>query len=255
MNETLANEFLWRHSKRWVLMSASFLPIHIEAKRLGIPMDEVEYKLLPSTFAPERRPIHIWPTCSLTGKTMDEEIPKLINGRDLVDERGKPYHIQGIKEIVDSHVGVKGLIHGVSYKLSRAIMDLTDNPRLITHQAHNRLDVLQEFMESTKDDVLVSPSMDRGVSLEADLCRFIIVAKAPFLYLGDKIVAKRVYSSKIGKEWYAATMLTTVLQATGRGMRSADDFCEMYILDDQFKRVYNQKMTFLPKWWRDAIAW
>jgi Rad3-related DNA helicase len=240
INEALAEEFLWRHSSRWVLMSASFLPIHIEAKRLGIPMDQVDYKLLPSTFPVERRPIYIESTANLTGKTMDVEVPKLC---------------ERIKEIVNDHPKVKGLIHGVSYKLSRTIMDLVDNPRLIIHASHNRQDVLEEFMESDKPLVLVSPSMERGVSFQADYCRFIIVAKAPFLYLGDKIVAKRVFSSKIGKEWYAATMLTTVLQATGRGMRSADDFCENYILDEQFKRVFHQKMSYLPAWWKEAIAW
>lgn len=240
INEALAQEFLWRHSSRWVLMSASFLPIHIEAKRLGIPMDQVDYKLLPSTFPVERRPIYIESAANLTGKTMDEEIPKLC---------------KRVKEIVDDHPKVKGLIHGVSYKLSRAILDRVADPRLIIHDSQNRQNVLQEFMESDKPLVLISPSMERGVSLQADLCRFIIVAKAPFLYLGDKIVAKRVFSSKIGKEWYAATMLTTVLQATGRGMRSADDFCENYILDDQFKRVFHQKMSYLPAWWKEAVAW
>jgi Rad3-related DNA helicase len=50
-------------------------------------------------------------------------------------------------------------------------------------------------------------------------------------------------------------MLLTVLQATGRGMRSADDFCESYILDAQFKRVYEQKPMFLPMWWRESVSW
>jgi Rad3-related DNA helicase len=240
MNEALAEQFLWRHAKKWVLMSASFLPVHLEARRLGIPMDEVDYKCLPSTFPIERRPIHVESAANLTGKTMDIETPKLC---------------ARIKEIVDERPKVKGLIHGVSYKLSQNIMNMVGDKRLIIHNSSNRIDVLTEFMESKEPLVLVSPSMERGVSLEADLCRFIIVAKAPFLYLGDKIVAKRVYSSKMGKEWYAATMLTTVLQATGRGMRSADDYCENFILDEQFMRVFHQKPGYLPMWWREAVLW
>lgn len=240
MNEVLAEEFLWHHAKKWVLMSASFLPVHLETKRLGIPMEDVAYKCLPSTFPIERRPIHVESVANLTGKTMEAETPKLC---------------VRIKEIVDTHPTVKGLIHGVSYKLSRDIMVRVNDKRLIIHDSNNRMDVLTEFVESKQPLVLVSPSMERGISLEADLCRFIIVAKAPFLYLGDKIVAKRVYSSKMGSEWYAAVMLTTVLQATGRGMRSEDDFCENYILDEQFMRVFQQKPNYLPLWWREAVAW
>jgi ATP-dependent DNA helicase DinG len=236
----LAEAFIWRHATRWVLMSASFLPIHLEAKRLGIPLDEIDYKLLPSTFPVSRRPIHIDPVANLTGKTMDAEVPKLVSR---------------IKEIVTTHPTSKGLIHGVSYKLSQAIINGVDSPRLLIHNSTNRQETLSLFMESEQPYVLVSPSMERGISLEMDLCRFIIVAKAPFAYLGDKIVSARVYGSQLGREWYSATMLLTVLQATGRGMRSADDFCESYILDAQFKRVYEQKPMFLPMWWRESVSW
>lgn len=240
LNEELAYEYLWKHSSKWCLMSASFLPIHLEAKRLGIPMDEVDYKILPSTFPPERRPIHVWPVANLTGKTMDVETPKLV---------------KVVKEIVDSHPNVKGLIHGVSYKLSTAIYNGLNSHRILIHDSSNRQETLDRFMTSDEPLVLISPSMERGVSLEMDLCRFIIVAKAPFLYLGDRIVAARVYGSKIGNAWYAATMLASVLQMTGRGMRSDQDFCESYILDEQFQRVLQKHPKFLPDWWKEAIEW
>lgn len=236
----LAEAFIWRHAKRWVLMSASFLPIHLECKRLGIPMDDVDYLCLPSTFPIERRPIHVESVANMTAKTVVKETPKLISR---------------IRQIVDSHPAEKGLIHAVSYKLANAIIEGMDSPRLITHNSTNRQDVLNMFMESDQPLVLVSPSMERGVSFEMDLCRWIIVAKAPFLYLGDRIVAARVYGSRLGNEWYAASMLLTVLQMCGRAMRSEDDFCESYILDAQFKRVYEKKPLYLPGWWKDAVEW
>ncbi len=238
LTESLAEEFVWRHASRWVLMSATFLPIHLEAKRLGIPMEDVDYKCLPSTFPIERRPIHIESVCDLTAKTMDIEIPKLVSR---------------ISEIIASHPTEKGLLHAVSYKLANAIISGVGSPRLITHNSTNRQDVLKTFMDSDQPLVLVSPSMERGISLEMDLCRFIIVCKAPFLYLGDKIVAARIHSFRLGQEWYTATMLLTVLQATGRGMRSIDDFCKTYILDNQFKKVLLAKPSYLPSWWRNAL--
>jgi ATP-dependent DNA helicase DinG len=240
LTQDLSEKFMWCHAKQWVLMSASFLPIHLECKRLGIPLDETSYMLVPSTFPVSRRPIHVESAANLTSKTMEEETPKLITR---------------IAEIVNSHPNDKGLIHAVSYKLANQIIAGVNSPRIITHNSKDRQEVLTKFMESDSPLVLISPSMDRGISLEMDLCRFIIVAKAPFLYLGDKIVAARVYSSKMGSEWYAATMLTTVLQMCGRGMRSEDDFCVAYILDTQFQRTLHSKPNYLPAWWRDAISW
>ena len=240
LTQDLAEKFMWCHAKQWVLMSASFLPIHLECKRLGIPFDETDYMLVPSNFPVERRPIHVESSCNLTSKTMEEETPKLISR---------------ISEIIESHPNDKGLIHAVSYKLANQIIAGVNSPRIITHNSKDRQEVLTQFMESDSPLVLISPSMDRGISLEMDLCRFIIVAKAPWLFLGDKIVAARVYSSKMGSEWFAATMLTTVLQMLGRGMRSADDYCEGYILDEQFKRILHSKPKYLPEWFRDAIVW
>jgi Rad3-related DNA helicase len=43
ITDKLAEEFLWKHSDTWVLMSASFLPMAINCKTLGIPIDEVDY--------------------------------------------------------------------------------------------------------------------------------------------------------------------------------------------------------------------
>ena len=240
MNEGMAENFLWRHgAQKWVLMSASFLPVGLISKTLGIPFGEIDYMRVPSTFDPERRKIYIESTGNLTNKTMDTEVPK------IVDRVG---------EILDEHPNEKGIIHAVSYKLANTIHDSVKSPRLIVHSSGTRQEKINEFVASKGNLVLISPSLERGVSLDDDLCRFIIIAKMPFLYLGDKIVSRRVYGSKAGNLWYAATALLTVLQMSGRGMRSEKDWCSTYILDEQFERVLNKYPQILPVWWRDGIV-
>jgi Rad3-related DNA helicase len=61
-----------------------------------------------------------------------------------------------------------------------------NNPRLVTHNTQDRSEVIQRFKKSREPLVLVSPSCERGLSLDDDQCRFIIFAKAPFLSLNDK---------------------------------------------------------------------
>ena len=41
---------------------------------------------------------------------------------------------------------------------------------------------------------------------------------------------------------------------TGRGMRSADDHCDSYILDANFERFYGQNKSMFPPWWREAVV-
>ena len=118
--------------------------------------------------------------------------------------------------------------------------------------AKEREEVLARFL-NIKDAVLLAPSFERGVDLPAEDCQVIIVAKVPYPYLGDKQIAARLYG-KGGQVWYAVNTIRAIVQMTGRGMRSADDWCDSYILDTSFKRLYREHKMLFPKWWRDALV-
>lgn len=236
----LAAKYLWKHSKSWVLMSAAFLPKPVLAKILGIDEGDMDWVTVPSTFPIENRPINIWPVCDLKYSNMKEEVPKLI---------------KGIRKVLDRHRGQKGLIHCSSYSLAKMIAEGVDDDRLITHGNKDRQAVVDHFVESHGDEVLVSPSLERGINLNDDLARFQIVAKAPFLSLADKVVNKRVHSGRIGQMWYSSSMMLAVLQAAGRGVRHEGDYCECYILDKAVERAYELQPSLWPEWFRDAISW
>jgi Rad3-related DNA helicase len=180
----------------------------------------------------------IRPVADLVSKNMDIEVPKVI---------------AEVKHILSQHPNERGMIHGVSYKLSQQVYEGVNNSRLMIHDSSNRQSVLNEFLESDNNAVLISPSMDRGLSLDMDKARFQIILKMPWLSLGDKIVKARVYSGWLGQEWFQATALLTVLQMCGRSTRSKDDYSITYILDAQFKRIVLQKPSFLPKWFKDGM--
>jgi Rad3-related DNA helicase len=89
--------------------------------------------------------------------------------------------------------------------------------------------------------------------LEEDKCRLVILARAFYLSLGDRVVSQRVHSSKIGQAWYTCTMLLSALQACGRGVRSKEDYAETFVLDLQIKNALTKNPSFLPGWFLDAI--
>ncbi len=238
MTQELAEDFLWRHGEKFVLMSASFYPKPILAKCLGIDTNDMDYYEVPSQFPVKNRPVYVCPAANMTAKTTDVELPKLVSA---------------VSRIVNAYPDVKGIIHAVSYKLAQSIMSGVNNPRLITHNSTDRQDVIDNFIASTKPLILVSPSLERGISLDEDKARLVIIIKAPYLYLGDKIVSARLYSSKIGNAWYTATMLLTILQMSGRAVRSKDDTADTYILDLKAKEAIQKNPTFLPLWWLEAL--
>lgn len=240
----LSEEYLWRHSHDWVLISATLPPLPVFCKQLGIDEDEIDYLEVPSTFDPERSPVHIWPVANLTAKMMDIEVPKAIHG---------------IKQILTRHRGERGMIHTVSWKLCSDIMRGVRSSRLITHTSENRNSVINEFMDIDgfdKDSVLVSPSCQRGVDLRDDLCRFVIIVKTPFLSLGSKYVGARLYGSgAIGKLWYQAEAMTQIEQMAGRGWRSKTDWCTVYIIDEQADKLYKKRPSLFSDAFQEQISW
>jgi len=236
-----ADRHLWQHAKRFIIMSATIISPDEMAHSLGIPREEIEFIDLPSTFLPERRPIYYQPKANITKKTEAEERPKAIAGLD---------------EILDRHPDDKVLVHTVSYGYAQQTVSMSRHKkRMLTYDcAQDRESKLEEFKSAPPGTVLVASSMERGINLSDDLCRVVVVMKTPFLNLGDKQVSTRLHADKKGGQlWYNVAAIRTLVQMTGRAMRSAEDHCEIYILDAQFGRLYKENRFLFPKWWREAL--
>jgi Rad3-related DNA helicase len=236
-----AEHNLWRHAERFILMSATIISPDEMAHSLGISRDEVDFIDLPSTFPPERRPINFLRAANLTKKTENLERPKAIAALD---------------RILDEHPHEKALVHTVSYGYAQQTMSMSRHrKRMITYdQAKDRESKLEEFKRAPNGTVLVASSMERGVNLPGDLCRVAVVMKVPFLNLGDKQISTRLHSDKkSGQLWYNVSAIRTLVQMCGRGIRSAEDRCSIYILDAQFERLYRENKYLFPEWWRAAL--
>jgi len=176
----------------------------------------------------------------LTNKTLDDAVPKLA---------------EGIKKIFALHPHEHGIIQGVSYALCKRLAEELKSDRIIIHTPQNRQEVLDRFIDSEDNSVVLSPSIERGISLEGSKCEFVIWIKAPFLSIGDRVVSQRLYSGNIGKLWYRSAMMLSVVQGCGRGMRSKGDQCVSYLIDHQINKVYMENPSLWPGWFRDAITW
>lgn len=238
VTEDLAKFFLWRHMEQGLLMSATLPPPLVLSRILGVPAGDIAYQEIPSSFPIANRPIFLNPVVNLTRDTTDEQIPSLL---------------AEIERIMQAHANEKGVIHSVSYRMAKIITEGIDSGRFISHNSQDRISKIEAFKKADWPAVLVSPSSDRGVSYDGDMCRFVIFPKAPWLSLADKKTKTRAYSGKMGNYWYQNAMLMSVLQGAGRGVRSETDFCQTYILDRQIVNAMGRHPEMLPGWFKDAI--
>jgi ATP-dependent DNA helicase DinG len=197
----------------------------------------------PSTFPAHSRPVYLYPLAEVTRKTTESAYPLLA---------------RGINAIAAKHPDDRILIHTVSYDLAKYLSLVTEKSvqqRIVTYsQAIDRQRAIDLYLASPSS-ILVASSLDRGIDLPADDCRAIVVCKVPYPNLGDKQVSARLHSQG-GQTWYNVKTVRSIVQMTGRGMRSEDDSCESYILDKSFiTRIWKRNQNLLPQWWKDALVW
>jgi len=171
------------------------------------------------------------------------------------EEHARPLLADALTKVIDLHPDSRILVHTVSYSLNNFLASSVPKRRLVTYHSTSEKQRAIDTYLSKPGGVFLAPSLDRGIDLPNDDCRVIVVCKIPFPNLGDKQVSARLYS-KGGRQWYAVGTIRSLVQMTGRGMRSTDDYCESYLLDKNFlDLVWHRHRNLLPKWWTDALVW
>lgn len=231
MIEPSANKFLH--------MSATVLNKNEYCKNLGLSLDDVEYISVDAIFPKENRLIYFTPIGSMTYNNKARTFPKLINKID---------------ELLGKYSNVKGIIHTVNYNIAEVILNKLKNTkngdRLLMPRGNDRQDILDIFYNTNEPLVLISPSLTEGLDLKDDLSRFCLICKVPYASLADQWVKERAAKDNI---WYMTSTAQTLIQMTGRSIRSADDYCDTYILDSNFEDFAKKSYNIFPEWWKESV--
>lgn len=242
---------LWSHGRRFLLMTATPISPELMLEEIGWE-EEYEVVTIPNMFPIENRPVYPIPVADMSYKA------KVNSGGGTWDEM-----VEGVRAVLNKHPNERILVHTVSYELARHIKDgLKLNPSPPTDQSNRPIitytesrgkeDALRDY-KSYPNSVLIASSMDRGVDLPGDLCTVQVIAKIPFPNMKDKRINARMFSVG-GTAWYRIQAIRSLIQMCGRGMRSKDDTCVTYVLDEQFKTNLWKSDHLFPKWFTDAIS-
>jgi len=219
---------LFDRSKYVLLMSATICGVEEFAANLGIT--NFGFDCLSSPFPVENRLI------------MLHNLEGLNNGNfsQLVD-----LYIQKMDEILDFHIEDRGLIHTVSYSNQKLIESKSRHAKRFILPKRGELFNINK-LKSTKNGILLSPSMTEGVDLADDLSRFQIIFKMPFANLGDKWIKKKMELSYV---WYLIQVARTFSQACGRSVRHKEDSAITHVIDGNINKIQH----LLPKYIQEAL--
>lgn len=238
LGRNLMDKFLYNKVKRILFMSATLPAKEVFCGLYGLKAEELDYVDLPNVWESNRRRIIYSPKYKLTHKTIGEDNDARV--------------VEAVKEVLGNEKG-RGIVHTVNYRLAQLIAPVSD--RMVVHSGKDRKEKFAVFLK--KDGaVWVSPSSTRGLDLPYDKCEWIIWLKAPYLNLQDPQVNARIYGSgKFGKIWYAGAAVQDIIQGCGRGFRHEDDFCTVYMFDEEIGRILKDKPMLFPLWFRELIAY
>jgi len=229
------DKYVFSHYDMVFLMSGTILDKSLFCQLNGLDVSKAVYYSIGSPFNVKNRPIYYMPLGKMSFKQKEETF-----------ERYVPY----IKKLLDKYKGRKGIIHTNSFELAKWIEDKVKDPRLVFHDSTNKDEVLKMHKESEQPTVIVSPSMDTGVSFDNDDARFQIIAKVPYPSLASQ---KNKLRQKNNPDWYSWKTVSGLVQMSGRPVRSSLDYADTIIIDGSFGDVIKHSSHFIPDWIQQAI--
>lgn len=208
-------------------------------RELGLDPDKVAWASLGSSFSPKRRPVISLPLGSM-GSASKQSFLRV--------------NLVAVAKLASRHTAERGLIHCGSYELGQQIAQTLEEhghkSRIIFPNNADEREAAFQALAQSSNGIIVSPSMMEGFDFAGDLARWQVIAKVAYPYLGDHHVRAKMERDE---DWYRSRAVMSTIQAAGRVCRSEDDFGVTYIVDSDFRRLYERTAAMWPKWFQDAV--
>lgn len=230
----LCSEYLLKHAKNKIMLSATVGGQSAFDENIGTRYTKQSYSSMfsiPSTFDFSKSPI-------------------LYSGQYCLNYSNKTTVYPIIQylsyKIINSKPNQRGIIHTGSYENARMFYNNADKEmkkRLLLYgNPKQKAEIIEKFKDMS-NGILVGPTLTEGIDLGDDYCRFIIILKVPYPNLTSKIVKKKL---ELFPHWYDSTTSNIIIQGIGRGVRNEHDYCQTFILDGNFCRLYNKTINQYP---------
>lgn len=224
-------------AKHIVLMSGTTFPYLWE--ELGFK--SVDYIDLPSPIPKNRRLVYSTASIALSSKETDS-LKRWDTIQDLASQ---------IKFIVENiHKNENGVIL-LPYNLAQELKPLLTEEYYIHMDKTTKKKKITEFLTGKTHSVGIFSGSYEGLSLDNKISRFTIIPKVPFPNLMDKVVKARLRENDLS---YSLEAMTTIIQASGRSVRSETDYGACYILDSNFTKLYSKTRSYLPVYFKESLV-
>lgn len=216
-----------KYSKFNIFMSATISDEFL-IETLNLNKDKTKFIKVSPSFPKENKKIIFYKPLSLNYNSMKDE--KILSQLD-----------KNVLDIVKHHIDEKGIALCPNFIVTERLAKVLRKNNFIVFE-HVRGEKLEKYIELFKSydkpAILLSPSMFEGIDLPDDYSRFQIFVKAPYASLGDKRIK---YITEKHPKIYELMTIKKLVQGSGRGVRSKNDYAITYMLDSNISRLWHSK--------------
>jgi len=219
-----------------LLMSATLTKKSIE--KLGIDEEDYEWVDWPSPFDPNKSPIYHIDTLRVEYRTPPENMG---------------IWARRIDQVIEGRLDRKGIISTTSYDRADLLLRHTDFARIMVTHGRGNSEIgraVRNFRAMEVPSVLVSPAITSGWDFPGKECEYIIIGKVPFVSAQGKLTKARQSEDP---EWIYFLAMEAVVQIAGRGRRSRQDTCEVFIMDNHWTWFWRKYKDFAPREFQDRV--
>jgi len=225
-----AERLLYRGIPKIVLVSAT-----VDDKTLRyIGVRKCDEVIVEPIFPSERHPvIHFAKSGPMS--------PVSVKRKEDMGEGNITKWVDQMDKVIDTRLMVKIAILTVSYDWQKEIIQRSRYSQfMIYHNRDTTKNALKEFRTVSAPSILVSPVVGEGTDFIYDQARCLFIAKMPFFWIGDPLVAARLKDDPMYHDFVVGR---TLIQNFGRDMRASDDYGEVFIFDGNWQ------------WFKKRVNW
>lgn len=229
---SLCDKYLFSTAQYCILMSATIGNKNVYIENISDNPNKFIYTEVPSTFKFDNSPVYVYNNFKLSYSNKQVVLPVMLKSVENILEMFSDYH--GVVQTANYEI-MNYIYNNISYKYKKRLF--------IYNDSKEKSEIIEQY-KNTKDGILIGPSIYEGIDFPDDMCRFIIIMKMPYPSLGDEFTKAKM---NIYKGWYESHTSNIIIQGIGRGIRNKTDWCQTFILDANFIRLYNTTKLQYPK--------
>ena len=219
---------LWSAVSKVLLLSATLCPYALSL--VGLSKGDYDYREFANGWPPNHGLTYYIPTARMSYRSTDADYQRMA---------------ARIDEIIAGRLDRKGIIHTVSYKRMRTLIQYSRYAKhmFFNESSNGSMATAKRYRDAKPPAILCSPSYGTGWDFAYDQCEYIIIPKVPFPYAETRVMQER--NKDAHYRIYCAIL--EMIQMIGRGRRAHDDRCETFILDNNFPLVMSKGKAYAPR--------